>query len=112
MQRAPSRGFAGLNGFRLQSFDPSQEITVEGRVVNFTVRNPLSFVEVESMESGKVVRWALLWDTATQLKKYGVTSTTLKKGDVLVATGFPHNDRNNHQLWLTHLRRPADGWRW
>jgi hypothetical protein len=117
-QRAPSRGFTGLNAIRLQEdFDQSREINVEGKVVNFNVRNPQSIIELESMESGKAVRWALLWDTVARLREYGVTSATLKRGDVLVATGFPHKDfpqkeQSTHQLWLNHLRRPADGWRW
>ena len=55
----------------------TKTITIEGKVVQFSFRNPHSFVQVEVDDGKEAVRWAVEWAGTTQLNNTGVTNDTL-----------------------------------
>ena len=58
---------------------------IEGKVVEFNIRNPHSFILIEVKEpDGKMYRWGGEWGGVTQLSQGGVTRYTLEVGDYLI----------------------------
>ena len=90
-----------------------QSVTLEGELVQFLFRNPHSFVHVLVKEkNGSVVRYAVEWGGAGQLGSQGVGKDTLRVGDVVVITGSPGRNPEDHRVRLVTLRRPKDGFVW
>jgi hypothetical protein len=88
-------------------------VTIEGKVVEFNVRNPHSFVSVEVTDKdGKTTRWGIEWGGITQLNQSGVNRFTLKFGDKVRIVGAPGRDPEDHRLLLRNIVRPSDGWSW
>jgi hypothetical protein len=86
---------------------------IEGTLVQFVLRNPHSFVYLETPgENGQAKRWTIEWLAGLQLNRQGVTGDTLKFGDHLVITGFPARDPQELRLSLRTIARPRDGWKW
>ena len=68
-------------------------VTIEGKVAEFNIRNPHSFISIEvTGKDGKVTRWGCEWGGVTQLSEGGVTRFTLKIGDTIVIDGAPSRD--------------------
>ena len=93
------------------TYDESTTITIKGKMVQFSFRNPHSFVQVEVVEDGKKVRWAVEWAGTTQLADAGVQGDTLKYGDEVEVTGNPGRDPSQHRLRMRTVKRP-DGFSW
>ena len=90
---------------------PAQEHTIEGRVVQFAVRNPHSFLYVVSQsDSGESQRWAIEWGSISALGP--ISRDTLKPGDEVVITGRPFRDPRAYRLLMMSIERPSDGWSW
>ena len=90
-----------------------QTVTIEGQLVQFLFRNPHSFVHVMVKEKdGQMVRYAVEWGGTGQLGNQGVTRETLKPGDVIVVTGFPGRNPEEHRIRMVSLHRPKDGFGW
>ena len=89
----------------------NQTITIEGKVVQFSFRNPHSFVQVEVDDGKEKLRWAVEWAGTTQLNNTGVTNDTLKYGDSVVITGNPGRNAADHRLRMRTVKRP-DGFTW
>ncbi len=90
---------------------PAQEHTIEGRVVQFSIRNPHSFLYVVSRsDNGEPQRWAIEWGSISQLGP--INRETLKPGDEVVITGRPARDAQAYRLLMMSIERPADGWSW
>jgi hypothetical protein len=90
-----------------------QTTSITGTVVQFEIRNPHSFLSLESKDpNGKLVRWAVEWGSATVLTQTGVDKQTLKIGDMLSVTGRPSLDSTEHKVLTLVITRPADGWTW
>jgi hypothetical protein len=86
---------------------------VEGKLVQFLFRNPLSFVQVEAEdEKGQIQRWAIEWGAGGQLGRQGVTRDTLKPGDHVIIVGNPGRNPEDHRLRMVNITRPSDGWKW
>src|SRR5207253_4035073 len=49
------------------TYDESKTITLEGRMVQFSFRNPHSFVQVEVTDGTQKTRWAVEWAGTAQL---------------------------------------------
>ena len=95
------------------TYDVSNEIKLEGRLVQFVYRNPHSFVHVEAPdESGELHRWAVEWGGAGQLSGQGVTNQTLRPGDIVTITGNPGRDPKDHRVRMLYLQRKSDGFDW
>jgi len=94
------------------TYSESETITIEGKMVQFSFRNPHSFVQVEvTGEDGETVRWAVEWAGTAQLQRTGVENDTLKYGDMVVVTGNPGRRPEQHRLRMRTVSRP-DGFTW
>jgi hypothetical protein len=93
-----------------------QVMKIEGKIVEFNIRNPHSFILVEVMENGKPVRWGGEWGGVTQLSQGGVTRFTLEVGDHLIIEGAPPRDSMDKKLLIRKVWRPATdkkpAWEW
>jgi hypothetical protein len=88
-------------------------IEIEGKLLQFMFRNPHTFVHVEAPdEAGQLQRWAVEWGGAGQLANQGVTSQTLRAGDIVKITGNPGRDPADHRIRMVYLERSADGFNW
>jgi len=95
------------------TYDESQEISIEGTLVQFMYRNPHAFVHVLAPdENGEMHRWAVEWGAAGTLDRQGVTRETLKAGDLVIITGNPGRNAIDHRLRMRTLTRPADDFTW
>jgi hypothetical protein len=93
-----------------------QVMRIEGKVVEFNIRNPHSFILVEVIDKGKPVRWGGEWGGVTQLSQGGVTRFTLEVGDHLIIEGAPPRDSQDKKLLVRKVWRPATdkkpAWEW
>ena len=90
-----------------------KNLTVEGDLVQFLMRNPHSFVHIEGKDDkGVMQRWAVEWAGGLQLSREGVSRDTLKAGDHVVITGNPGRNADDHRLRMRSIARPSDGFKW
>ena len=90
-----------------------QNITLEGKVIEFLYRNPHSAILLETSDkNGKPVTWAAEWGTAGQLSRQGIERDTLRPGDHLIISGNPSRNSTDHRLRTAAVTRPSDGWKW
>ena len=63
------------------TYDVNKEVRLEGKLVQFTLRNPHSFVTIQSPDSkGAMQRWSIEWSGTTQLGNQGIKQESLKVG--------------------------------
>src|SRR5262245_46996150 len=75
------------------TYDTAKTVTIEGKVTQFLLRNPHSFVHVLVVDKdGKEQNWNVEWAAAGQLGGAGVSRDSLKVGDPVVITGNPARD--------------------
>jgi hypothetical protein len=81
--------------------------------VEFSIRNPHSFVHIEVLEKdGKTkTKWGAEWAASTQLQASGVTARTLKPGEKVKITGRPPRDPEGHKVLLVSLEA-SGGYKW
>src|SRR5574339_1293949 len=85
-----------------------QVMKIEGKVVEFNIRNPHSYILVAVTEKdGKKTRWGGEWGGVTQLSQGGVTRFTLEVGDHLIIEGAPPRDSMDKKLLIRKVGRPA-----
>lgn len=90
------------------SYIEDKSVTIEGKVVQFDIRNPHSFINIEVVgKDGKAVRWGGEWGGVTQLSEGGVTRFTLKVGDKVIIDGAPSRDVDEHKVLIRKVVRPA-----
>lgn len=90
-----------------------QEMTIEGRLVQFLWRNPHTLVQVMVEEDdGSMARYVVEWGSLTQLGAAGVTRETLKPGDYVIINGNPGRNPEDHRLRMLNFLRPSDGLSW
>ena len=99
------------------SYVEHQVMKIEGKVVEFNIRNPHSFINIEVQDKdGKKVRWGGEWGGVTQLSQGGVTRFTLEVGDYLIIEGAPPRDSLDKKLLVRKVWRPATdkkpAWEW
>lgn len=92
-------------------------IRIEGKVVEFNIRNPHSFINIEVVEKdGRTARWGGEWGGVTQLSQGGVTRFTLEVGDYLIIDGAPPRDSQDRKVLVRRVVRPATDtkpeWEW
>ena len=86
---------------------------IEGKLVQFTFRNPHSFVQVEVKdENGVVKRWSVEWGGAAQLGSQGLSRDTLRPGDHVIVVGQPGRNPEDNRLKMLSIHRPSDNWKW
>ncbi|HEY5623616.1 MAG TPA: DUF6152 family protein [Gammaproteobacteria bacterium] len=90
-----------------------QEITIEGRLVQFLWRNPHTLVHVMvEQDDGTSVRYVVEWGSASQLGATGVTRDTLRPGDMVKINGNPGRNADDNRMRLLNFLRPSDGLSW
>ena len=90
------------------SYIEDKTVTIEGKVVQFDIRNPHSFINIEiTGKDGKATRWGGEWGGVTQLSEGGVTRFTLKVGDHVIIDGAPSRDPDEHKVLIRKVTRPA-----
>ncbi len=95
------------------TYDVSREVKLEGRLVQFALRNPHSYVHIQAKDSkGTMQRWAVEWSGTTQLGNQGVKQDTLKVGDEIVIVGRPSRVPGEFRVLMVSLTRPSDGFTW
>jgi Family of unknown function (DUF6152) len=84
-------------------------VTIEGKLVQFLLRNPHSYVQVEAKDpqTGEMTRWSIEWGTAGQLQQGGVSDATLQVGDHVIVTGNASRHPDDHRLRMRTIERPA-----
>jgi hypothetical protein len=95
-------------------YQSNTEQKIEGELVQVMVRSPHSWVHVEAKDekTGQLVRYAVEWGGAAQLRNAGVDSKTLKVGDKVRVTGRPGRNAADRRLLMMFIERPSDGWTW
>jgi hypothetical protein len=109
--------FSGAAAYAHHSFgatyNQKETVKLDGKLVQFAIRNPHSFVFVEAPDKdGKLQRWSLEWGGAAQLAGQGVNQNTLKVGDRIVATGSPSRAPGEYRVLVRTIDRPSDGFTW
>jgi len=90
-----------------------KKVKIEGKLITFQFRNPHSFVTVEAPDANGVVqRWGVEWGGAGQLGGQGITRETFKTGDIVVITGNPGRNPDDHRIRMVTIRRNSDGFGW
>ena len=93
------------------TYDTSKTTNIEGKVVQFLLRNPHSFLHVAVMtKEGKEQVWNVEWAAAGQLG--GTIASSLKAGDPVRITGNPARDPADMRLRMVNVRRTSDGANW
>jgi uncharacterized protein DUF6152 len=95
------------------TYDTGREIKLEGKIVQFSYRNPHSFVTLQAPdEAGVSQRWAVEWSGTAQLATAGVNRESLKVGDQVVIVGRPSRVPGEFRALMVTLKRPLDGFSW
>ena len=90
----------------------NQSVTIDGELVQFVLRNPHSFVDVDVMaKDGSKTRFVVEWAAPAQLAGK-VDRDTLKPGDHVIITGNPGRTVEDHRLRMRSIFRPKDGFKW
>ena len=92
------------------TYDTSKTVNIEGKVVQFLLRNPHSFLHVAVIKAGKEEVWNVEWAAAGQLG--GTIASSIKAGDPVAVTGNPARDPADMRLRMVNVRRTSDGANW
>ena len=85
-----------------------KQVTLDGTVAEFNIRNPHSFISVEIKDKdGNITRWGGEWGGVTQLSQGGVNRFTLKIGEHIIIEGAPARDSSDHKVLVRQVTRPA-----
>jgi len=92
------------------TYDNKKTMNIEGKVVQFLLRNPHSFLHGAVIKDGKEQVWNVEWAAAGQLG--GTIATSIKAGDPVTVTGNPARDPADMRLRMVNVRRTSDGANW
>ena len=95
------------------TYDVGKEVKLEGKLIQFVLRNPHSYVTISAPDTkGAVQRWSVEWAGTSQLANRGITQESLKVGDSIVIVGRPSRVPGELRLLMVNLTRPSDGFSW
>src|SRR6266498_590044 len=87
------------------TYDTAKTVTIEGKITQFLLRNPHSFLHVTVVDKdGKENNWNIEWAAAGQLGGSGVSRDSLKVGDPVVFTGNPARDTADQRLRMVTVK--------
>lgn len=90
------------------TYQEDETVTIEGEIVQFNVRNPHSFINIEVTNvDGEKELWGGEWGSVTQLSQGGVNRFTLKAGEFIVVDGAPARDTADNRVLVRRVVRPA-----
>ena len=94
-------------------YNADTETTIEGKVVQFQYRNPHSVLHVLTKDSNGVEkRYAIEWQSATQLGAAGISAQTVHPGDPVIVTGHPGRVAAENRILMTGIKRTTDDFGW
>src|SRR4051812_40655696 len=94
-------------------YNESQSLSLQGTVREFRYKNPHAVLVFQAADaSGRMQQYEAEWGNPRRLERQGITSNTLRPGDVVVVTGSPGRVASDNKLHLKGIRRPSDGWTW
>jgi hypothetical protein len=95
------------------TYQVDKEITLEGKVVQVSLRSPHSFFFVEAKdETGEVRRWSIEGAGAGQFAQQGVTRDSFKVGDPVKVIANPARSADSYRGRLIKITRTTDGKSW
>ena len=95
------------------TYDVNKEIRLEGKLLQFTLRNPHSYVTLQVPDDkGAMQRWSIEWSGTTQLGNQGIKQESLKVGDEIVVVGRPSRVPGELRALMVNLKRTSDGFTW
>ena len=90
------------------SYLEGELMTLEGTIVQFNIRNPHSFINIEVVdEDGNKVLWGGEWGSVSALSQGGVDRFTLKVGEHIIIDGAPPRDSMDRKVLVRRVVRPA-----
>ncbi len=90
-------------------YDTSQQVPLEGVVVQFHFVNPHPYVTVEVRQNGgEAQQWRLEMDNRRELVEVGMDEQSLKPGDRVVLKVNPMREKSQ-SAYIRKLERPSDG---
>jgi hypothetical protein len=93
------------------TYDTSKEVKVAGKLMQFSFKNPHSYVTVQAADAkGTMQRWSVEWAGTSQLSNSGVTQETLKVGDDVTIIGRPSRVPGEYKLLMVNLKAPGFSW--
>jgi Family of unknown function (DUF6152) len=93
------------------TYDVAETVTIEGKVAQFLLRNPHSFLHVAVVgQDGKEEIWNVEWAAAGQLA--GTLVGSLRVGDPVIVTGNPARDAADRRVRMVTVQRTSDGANW
>jgi len=93
------------------TYDTSKEVKVAGKLMQFSFKNPHSYVTVQATDAkGTTQRWSVEWAGTSQLSNSGVTQETLKVGDEVTIVGRPSRVPGEFKLLMVNLKAPGFSW--
>lgn len=95
------------------SYHESQSISLEGTVHEFRYKSPHAILVFHVADAaGRARQYEAEWANPSRLQRQGITTDTLRRGDVVVVTGSPGRVASENKVHLKGIRRPSDGWTW
>ena len=89
-------------------FDPSEELTLSGRVTYVDWRNPHAHVFMNVTRNGETQNWAVELESPVLLGANGWDSESLRPGDEIVVEG-PRARNETRQVWADSLELASTG---
>ena len=94
-------------------YHESQSISLEGTVQEFRYKSPHAIVVFHVADpAGRLRQYEAEWANPRRLQGQGITTDTLRRGDVVVVTGSPERVASENKVHLKGIRRPSDRWTW
>jgi hypothetical protein len=91
------------------TYDTTKTVSIQGKVVQFVLRNPHSFLHVAvSNKDNKEEIWNVEWAAAGQLA--GTMAGTIKAGDLVTISGNPGRDAADMRLRMVNIKRDGETW--
>ena len=95
------------------TYNVDKEVTLEGKVVQVSLRSPHSFFFVEAKdENGEVHRWSVEGAGAGQFAQQGVTRDSFKVGDPVKVIANPARSPDSYRARMIKITRTTDGKSW
>ena len=95
------------------TYNVDRQITLQGTIVQLTLRSPHSFVYVEVPDqSGAPQRWTIEGASAQQFAQQGFDKDAFKVGDPVEILGNPSRSPNSTRARLIKITRTTDGRTW
>ena len=94
-------------------YDTSQRVTLDGVIAQFHFVNPHPYLLVDVRDAaGRTQQWRMEMDNRRELVDIGMTDTSFKPGERIVASGSPGRSTQITSLYVWRLDRAADGFRY